>query len=134
VICGPASGAELDHARRLAYLRRSVMAKTRAQPGARGYARPMGMIQVQLPEQIQQVIDRQVARGRVTSQGEFIIEAARRFAEDIVLEDEIVREAQAGIADAEAGRFVTVATTEDATRMHERAMARLQTGVAADQG
>lgn len=94
----------------------------------------MGMIQVQLPDQIQQVIDRQVAQGRVASQGEFIIEAARRFAEDIVLEDEIVREAQAGIADADAGRFVTVATPEDATGLHERTMARLQSRMAADQG
>ena len=94
----------------------------------------MGMIQVKLPEQIQQVIDCQVAQGRVVSQGAFIIEAARRFAEDIALEDDIVAEAQAGIADAETGRFVAVATPEDAAKLHERAMARLHAQMAADQG
>ena len=73
----------------------------------------MGVIQVQLPEQLQQVVDREVAEGRVASESEFLIEAARRFVEDLALEDEIVSEAEAGIADAEAGRFVTVATRAD---------------------
>ena len=94
----------------------------------------MSMIQVQLPEPIQQVIDRQVAQGRVASQGEFIIEAARRFAEDIALEDDILAEAQAGIADATAGRFVTIDTPEDAAKLHGRAMARLHAQMATDQG
>ena len=92
----------------------------------------MGVIQVQLPEQIQQVIDRQVAVGRVASQDEFLIEAARRFAEDINLENEVVTEAEAGIADA--GRFVTIATPEDAAALHERTMLRLHSHMAADRG
>lgn len=94
----------------------------------------MSMIQVQLPEQLQQVIDRQVAEGRVASQDEFLIEAARRFAEDIDLENTVVAEAEAGIADAEAGRFVTIVTPDDAAALHERTMMRLHSGMAADQG
>ena len=92
----------------------------------------MGVIQVQLPEQLQQVVDREVAEGRVASESEFLIEAARRFVEDLALEDEIVSEAEAGIADAEAGRFVTVATPADEAALHERTMARLRSRLAAD--
>ena len=94
----------------------------------------MSMIQVQLPEQIQEVIDRQVAAGRVASQSEFLVEAARRFAEDIALEDEIATEAEAGIADAEAGRFEIIATPDDAAKLHERTMMRLLSRMADDQG
>jgi Arc/MetJ-type ribon-helix-helix transcriptional regulator len=94
----------------------------------------MSVIQVQLPEQIQQVIDRQVAAGLVASRSEFLVEAARRFVEDIALEDEIAAETNAGIADAEAGRFVIIATPEDAAKLHERTMMRLQSRMKADQG
>lgn len=94
----------------------------------------MSMIQVQLPEQIQQAIDRQVAAGRVASQSEFLVEAARRFAEDIALEDEIATEAETGIADAEAGRFATIKTAADAAALHERTIMRLQSRMASDQG
>ncbi len=94
----------------------------------------MSVIQIQLPEQIQQVIDHQVAAGRVASQSEFLIEAARRFAEDIALEDEIATEAEAGIADAQAGRFEIITTPDDAAKLHERTMMRLQSRMADDPG
>lgn len=94
----------------------------------------MGVIQIQLPDQLQELVDRQVAEGRVASGSEFLLEAARRFAEEIALEDEIVAEAEAGIADAESGRFVTVETPEDEVGLHERTMARLRERLAADQG
>jgi len=86
----------------------------------------MGVIQIQLPDHLQQVIDREVAEGRIASQSAFLIEAAQRFVEEIALEDEIVCEAIAGIADAEAGRYVTVATPADAAKLHFAAMARLR--------
>ena len=91
----------------------------------------MGAIQVQLPEPLQQLADRQVAEGRVASVGEFLLEAARRFAEEIAFGDEIMAEAEAGIADAEGGRFTTVATDADAAALHERTMARLRERLAA---
>jgi Arc/MetJ-type ribon-helix-helix transcriptional regulator len=78
----------------------------------------MSIIQVRLPEEIQELIDRQVAAGRVESADAYLVEAARRFAEDLEVEDEIVAEATAGIADAEAGRYVTIATHEDAEALH----------------
>lgn len=92
----------------------------------------MGIIQVRLPEEIQEIIDRQVATGRVESAGAYLVEAARRFAEDLEVEDEIVAEAEAGIADAKAGRYVTIATPEDAEALHERTMARLRDRLGAD--
>ena len=92
----------------------------------------MGIIQVKLPEEIQEIIDRQVAAGRVESADAYLVETARRFAEDLEVEDEIVAEAKAGIADAEAGRYVTIATPEDAEALHQRTMARLRDRLAAD--
>jgi Arc/MetJ-type ribon-helix-helix transcriptional regulator len=94
----------------------------------------MGVIQVQLPDHIKEAIDRQVAEGRVASESEFLIEAARRYAEDLEVEGDIVAEAEAGIADAEAGRYVTISTPEDAESLHKRTMARLRERLAAERG
>jgi len=92
----------------------------------------MGAIQVQLADHIQDAIDRQIAEGRVASESAFLVEAARRYAEDLEIEYEIVAEAEAGIADADAGRYVTIATPKDAEALHERTMARLRERLASD--
>ena len=92
----------------------------------------MGVIQVQLPEHIQEAVDRQVAEGRVASETAFLIEAARRYAEDLEIEEDIVAEARAGIADAEAGRYETISSAEDAESLHNRTMARLQKRLVAE--
>jgi Arc/MetJ-type ribon-helix-helix transcriptional regulator len=92
----------------------------------------MGVIQVQLPEELQALIDRQVAEGRVASESEFFVEAARRFVADLAAEDEIISEAMAGIADADVGRYVTVASAEDIEALHDRTMARLRDRLATD--
>jgi Arc/MetJ-type ribon-helix-helix transcriptional regulator len=94
----------------------------------------MGIVQVRLPAEIQDIVDRQVASGRVESADAYLVEAARRFAEDLAVEDEIVAEAEAGIADAEAGRLLTIATPEDAEALHERTMTRLRDRLASDTG
>ena len=39
----------------------------------------MGVVHVQLPDHIREAIDRQVAAGRVASEADFLIEAARRY-------------------------------------------------------
>ena len=93
----------------------------------------MSIIQVTLPDEIQKIIDRQVAAGRVQSADAYLVEAARRFAEDLEVEDEIVVEAEAGIADADGGRYLTIATPEDANALHQRTMQRLRDRLAADQ-
>jgi Arc/MetJ-type ribon-helix-helix transcriptional regulator len=92
----------------------------------------LGIIQVRLPEEIQEIINRQVAAGRVESADAYLVEAARCFPEDLKVEDEIVVEAKAGIADADAGRYVTIATPEDAEALHERTMVRPRDSLAAD--
>ncbi len=92
----------------------------------------MSIVRVKLPEDIQEIIDRQVAAGRVESVDAYLLEAARRFAEDLEVEDEIVAEAEAGIADAEAGHYTTITAPEDAEALHERTMARLRDRLAAD--
>jgi Arc/MetJ-type ribon-helix-helix transcriptional regulator len=92
----------------------------------------MGVIQVQLPEELKALIDRQVAKGKVASESEFFIEAVRRFAEDLAAEDEIVSEAEAGIADAEAGHYVTISSPQDVEALHDRTMTRLRDRLTAD--
>lgn len=54
----------------------------------------MGVVQVQLPFHLKAIIDRQVAEGRVASESEVLIEAARRYAKELEIEDEIVAEAE----------------------------------------
>jgi Arc/MetJ-type ribon-helix-helix transcriptional regulator len=69
---------------------------------------------VQLPDELQRVIERQVAEGRATSAADFLDEAVLRLIDEARLEEEeIVAAAQAGIADMEAGRYRIVATSED---------------------
>jgi Arc/MetJ-type ribon-helix-helix transcriptional regulator len=92
----------------------------------------MGVVHIQLPDHIREAIDRQVAAGRVASEADFLIEAARRYAEDLELEADIVAEASAGIADAAAGRSVTIDTPEDADALHQRTITRLRERLSAE--
>lgn len=94
----------------------------------------MGVVQIRLPDEVQKVIERQVAEGRAADVTEFLSEAARRYAEDLDLEDDLAAEARAGIADIEAGRYRTIATPEDAEAWHQEKMARLRDRLAADKG
>jgi predicted transcriptional regulator len=81
---------------------------------------------VRLPDALQRVIERQVAEGRAASPAAFLEEAVMRLVDDgRAEEDEIRRAAEAGIADAEAGRYTTVMTPEDERLLHERLMARV---------
>ena len=86
----------------------------------------MSIVQVQLPDEIQLSIGRRIAEGRVANETAFILEAAARFADDLDAEDEIVMEAEAGMADVAAGRYVTLASVEDVEAHHVRTMARLR--------
>ena len=86
----------------------------------------MNIVQVQLPDELQSSIGRRIAEGRVANETAFILEAAARFADDLDAEDELIQEAQAGMADAAAGKYVTLASAEDVDAHHERTMARLR--------
>ncbi len=88
---------------------------------------------VQLPDEIQRLIERQVAAGRAPSAIAFLEEAVLRLVEDATSEDEeTLKAAEAGIADMEAGRYVTVAMPEDSQPLHERMMTRLRESLAAN--
>jgi Arc/MetJ-type ribon-helix-helix transcriptional regulator len=87
---------------------------------------------VQLPDELQRAIERQVAEGRATSAEAFLEEAVLRLIDDAAREDHEIRGAtQAGVADMEAGHFSTIATPEDRRQLEDRMMARLRAGSAA---
>jgi Arc/MetJ-type ribon-helix-helix transcriptional regulator len=87
---------------------------------------------VQLPDELQRAIERQVAEGRATSTAAFLEEAVLRLIDDARLEDDVVRgAAQAGIADIAAGRYTMVATSVDGQRLQEHMMARLRASLSA---
>ena len=88
---------------------------------------------VQLPDELERVIERQVAEGRAASLAAFLEEAVTRLVDETRAEEGTVRQAaEAGLADIEAGRYTTVATLEDGRLLQERLMARLQARLAAD--
>ena len=91
----------------------------------------MGVIQ--LPDELQRVIERQVAEGRAASSAAFLEEAVRRLVDETTDEEnELLQAVEAGSADIEAGRFVTLATPEDEERLRDGMMARLQARFRAD--
>ncbi len=94
----------------------------------------MGVVQVRLPEELQEVVKRQVAEGRAADVDAFMTEAARRYAEDLELEDDLVAEAQAGIADMEAGRYTSIVTREDLAAKEADVIARVRDRLATHKG
>lgn len=94
----------------------------------------MGVVQVRLPEELQEVVKRQVAEGRAADVDAFMTEAARRYAEDLELEDDLAAEAQAGIADMEAGRYTSIVTREDLAAKEADVIARARDRLATHKG
>ncbi len=92
----------------------------------------MGVVQVGLPEELSNLIDHQVEAGRVESADAYLAEAIRRYAEDLEAEDEIIVEAEAGIRDAEAGRYTTISGPEDVHALEQRIIGRLHARLASD--
>jgi Arc/MetJ-type ribon-helix-helix transcriptional regulator len=92
----------------------------------------MSSVRIDLPTPLKATIDREVANGRVASEADFLLEAARRFAEDLDAEQEIAAIAMRGIADMEAGRFVTISSAADTEALHQRIMDRLRARLASD--
>lgn len=92
----------------------------------------MDVVQVQLPDYLKQLIDRQVAEGRATSEADYVFEALRHYADHLDAEDEIAAMVERADADMAYGRYVTVATPEDSQALHEGAMARLRAQMAED--
>jgi len=92
----------------------------------------MGVVQVQLPDDLRSIIDRQVAEGRAASEAEYVAEALRLYADHLDAEDEIAAMVERADAEMASGRFVTISTPEDGDALHQRAMDRLRTSLASD--
>ena len=88
---------------------------------------------VQIPDELERAIERQVAEGRATNPAAFVHEAISRLLEDTKTEqDDLERAALAGLTDAEAGRTTTIATAADEQALHDRLMNRLRDRLAAE--
>ena len=94
----------------------------------------MGVVQVGLPEELSELIDRQVEAGRVQNADAYLAEAIRRYAEDLDGEDEIIAQAELGILDAEAEGYTTISAPEDVAALEQRIIGRLQTRLASNGG
>ena len=92
----------------------------------------MGLLQLTLPDELTELIDREVAEGKAASQAEFLIEAARHYAEALASDNEIIAAATAGIADIEAGRYSTINTPEELDTMQQHVMFRVRGRLASD--
>ncbi len=89
---------------------------------------------VQPPDELQQVIERQVAQGRAANPAEFLQQAVMRLIDETHAEEGAVRQsAGAGSADIEASRCTAVVITQDdGQRLQERLMNRLQARLGTD--
>jgi predicted transcriptional regulator len=88
---------------------------------------------VHLPDELERVIQQQIAEGRATTPAAFLEEAVLHLVEATHAEEAEIRHiAEAGIADIKAGRTTTIATPLDAQRLHESLMARVQARLAAE--
>lgn len=99
----------------------------------------MGTIHLELSADLQALIDRQIAEGRVADAQSFFTEAAHRYVDDLDDQDdgvsspagldleEIAELARHGIADIEAGRFITIERQEDAEAWMADVMAGVRT-------
>ena len=92
----------------------------------------MGVVQVQLPDELKSIIDRHVAEGRAASEAAYVTEALRLYAELLNSDDEIVEIVERADADIAAGRYVTVRTQADSEALHEATMGRLRVKMATD--
>jgi Arc/MetJ-type ribon-helix-helix transcriptional regulator len=89
-------------------------------------------VQVQLPDDLKSAIDRQVAKGHAASDADFLRQAALLYAEGLDVDEDLWTIAQAGIADAEAGRYILIETETDKEALYERTMAQVRAVLTAD--
>jgi Arc/MetJ-type ribon-helix-helix transcriptional regulator len=84
------------------------------------------MSMVQIPDDVRQLIARQVAAGRASSEADFLAEAVQRYADALEAEsDDIIAAADEGIEDIEAGRFELIAGPDDQRRLRAELSAGL---------
>lgn len=85
----------------------------------------MGAIAVS--DELQCIIEREVAAGRAATATAFVEEAVLRLIEDAREEaEDIARVAAEGIADIKAGRFVTIASSKEHAAFFDGVMDRVR--------
>ena len=90
------------------------------------------MSAVQLPDELQRVIEQQVAEGRAASPAVFLEQAVLWLIDATSAEEADLRDVVgSGSADIESGRFTTVASPEDERRLWDGMAARLRSGLSA---
>lgn len=92
----------------------------------------MGVVQIKLPDDLQSVIERQVAEGRAASESDYVTEAVRFYADLLDSDNEIAEIVERADADSAAGLYVTVKTPADSDALHKAAMDRLRARLATD--
>ena len=86
---------------------------------------------VQLSDELEHVIERQVAEGRAATPIAFLEEAVMRLVDEALAEEDEIRQAAGtGIADVEAGRYSTISTVEEERLLRKRLMGRLEARLA----
>ena len=89
-------------------------------------------IHVRPEDDLKPVIDRLIAEGRVTSEEDHLRQAARRYAEDVLAENDLVAIALEGIAEAEAVHYTVIQGKADSEALFHDLMARARATVAAE--
>lgn len=92
----------------------------------------MGVVHVQLPDDLKQAIDRRIAEGHAASEADFLTQAARLYADHLDAENEIGAMVERADADLAAGRYAMVDMPGDSDALHHAAMARLRGRLAGD--
>jgi Arc/MetJ-type ribon-helix-helix transcriptional regulator len=83
------------------------------------------MSAVQIPDDLRQVIDRQVAEGHAASAVEFVEAAVRRYALELEADDaEMVAAANEGIEAIRRGDHITISSPEDQDAFRQRVWSR----------
>ncbi len=80
---------------------------------------------MQLPDELKNIIDQQVAEGRAASEADFIAETVRLYAGYLETENDVAAMVERAGADMGAGRYVTVSTLEGSEAVHQRTIGRL---------
>lgn len=86
---------------------------------------------VQLPDELQRIVEQEVALGHATSPSEFLEHAVMRLIDDAAAEEEAIRQSvEAGLADIEVGRYSIVHSLEDQQALQKRVLGRLHARLA----
>jgi Arc/MetJ-type ribon-helix-helix transcriptional regulator len=92
----------------------------------------MVVVKVELTDELDRIIDRRVAEGRVPSRDDYLQEAIRTYAAYLDTEDDILAMVDRADADMAAGRYKTISTPAESHALHEAAIDRLRARLAED--